>query len=149
MMYVYEFEFFEDNGWTLAYPLDLDYAAGTQGKGLDEAVVMAADLLKSVVEHHLIHKLPLPTPAYGHHPERGGRIMVIGVDVSLDNVDAVRASAAAERLGVSRSRVSNMLRAGALEGFRKGRDSYVTVASLNARLKETRKAGRPRKLTSA
>jgi len=148
-MYIYEFEFFEDSGWTLAYPMGLGYKAGTQGKDLNEAVAMAADLLKSVVEHSIIHKLHLPDPVYGHAPEHGGKVMVIGVDVSLDGIDAVRASEAALRLGVSRSRVSYMLRTGLLEGFRKGRDSYVTTASLEARLKEARKAGRPHKRAAA
>ncbi|MDR3307608.1 MAG: helix-turn-helix domain-containing protein [Coriobacteriales bacterium] len=148
-MYAYEFEFFESEGYTLAYPLGLGYKAGTQGTSLDEAVDMAADLLRCIVEDALVNGKELPEPSYGHEPVHGGKVMVVAVPVSLDTINAVSASEAAERLGVSRGRVSNMLRDGVLEGFRKGRDSYVTMASLKARLASTPKAGRPRKLTIA
>jgi excisionase family DNA binding protein len=71
--------------------------------------------------------------------------MVIAVSTSLNEIDAVRASEAAELLGVSRARVSHMIRDNLLEGFRRGRDSYVTRDSVNARLADPRPAGRPRK----
>lgn len=46
-------------------------------------------------------------------------------------------------LGVSRGRVSQMLAAGQLEGFRRGRATFVTRESVKARLVEAPKAGRP------
>ena len=46
-------------------------------------------------------------------------------------------------LGVSRGRVSQMLAAGQLEGFRRGRAMFVTRESVKARLAEAPKAGRP------
>ena len=109
MMYVYEFEFFEDDGWVLAFPLDLNYQAGTQGKDMSEAVYVAADLLNAIAERHILHDLPLPDPVYGHKPKHSGEIKVIGVNVSPDTIEALRASEAADRLGVSRGRVSNLV----------------------------------------
>lgn len=148
-MYVYEFEFFKSEKFILAEAFDLkDWM--TQGEDMDDAIFMAADLLKAIVEDSLIHNLKLPTPSYGHKPRHGGQVMVIAVSTSLNDINAIHASEAAERLGVSRARVSNMLRDGVLEGFRRGRDSFVTVDSVNARLAEPRKTGRPRKeLTTA
>jgi hypothetical protein len=143
-MYVYEFEFYEGEKFIIAEAFDLEPWI-TQGEDIGDAVVMAADLLKSIVEHALIRKEKLPNPSYGHVPRHGGRVMVIAVSVSLSDIDAVSASEAAVRLGVSRARVSHMVRDGILEGFRKGRDSYVTTASLNARLADPRKAGRPKR----
>jgi predicted RNase H-like HicB family nuclease len=143
-MYVYEFEFFESEGYVAAFPFDLEDHA-TQGKDFADAVDMAADLLRVVVEDSLLHGRDMPEPAYGHEPEQGGKVVVIGVSVSLDEIRAVKVSEAAERLGVSRGRISNMVKAGILEGFRKGRDSFVTLDSLEARMREPRGAGRPKK----
>ncbi|MDR1183701.1 MAG: helix-turn-helix domain-containing protein [Coriobacteriales bacterium] len=143
-MYIYEFEFFEEEGLIVALPFDLEHYA-TQGTDMADAIEMAADLVKSVVEDALMNDETLPEPSYGHSPRHNGKIMVIAVEASLDTVKAMPASAAAVRLGISRGRVSNMLRDGVLEGFRKGRDSFVTVASVEQRLKTTIRAGRPSK----
>jgi predicted RNase H-like HicB family nuclease len=147
-MYVYEFEFYDGEQFVLAEAFDLEPWM-TQGKDLSDAVDMAADLLKSIAEHSLMYNEELPAPSYGHKPRHGGQVMVIGISASLGEIEAIRASEAAERLGISRGRVSNMLRDGVLEGFRKGRDTYVTIASLDARLSSPRKAGRPRKAVTA
>ena len=77
-----------------------------------------------------------------------GRILLVAVEASLDTVPAVTASEAAELLGVSRARVSQMLKSGLLMGFRKGRDSFITRYSVDARLREKPKAGRPKKAAS-
>jgi excisionase family DNA binding protein len=142
--YVYEFEFVEDDdGFVLVYPFELPYA--TQGENLNDAVVMAADILRVTAEESLLKEATLPEPSYGHEPLHGGKVMIIGVQASLDEVETIRASEAAQRLGISRSRVSNLLKAGLLQGYRRGRDTFVTTDSVNERLKEGRKAGRPRK----
>ena len=70
------------------------------------------------------------------------------MEASLDTVPAVTASEAAELLGVSRARVSQMLKSGLLMGSRKGRDSFITRYSVDARLREKPKAGRPKKAAS-
>ena len=72
--------------------------------------------------------------ALGNEPEHGGRVILVGVDVTRDAIPTVSASEAAERLGVSRPRVTQMLASGALVGWRDGRNTRVTVDSVNARL---------------
>jgi excisionase family DNA binding protein len=65
-------------------------------------------------------------------------------------VDTVTPAQAADLLGVSRGRVSQMIRDGILEARKDCMGSEVLLASVNARLAEPRGAGRPRKeLTTA
>lgn len=148
MMAVYEFELFEDDGFVLAFPFDME--GGTQGATWKEAAEMAADWLKGELEHFLMVGEPLPKATFGHEPvHEGGRVAIVAVEASLASIDTVRATEAARRLGVSNSRVSHMLKSGLLEGFREGRDTFVTAASIEARLAEHPKAGRPRKRAMA
>ena len=55
------------------------------------------------------------------------------------------ASEAALALGVSRPRISQMIKSGRLEGYTKGRATFVTTESVRARLADHPTAGRPRK----
>jgi hypothetical protein len=76
--------------------------------------------------------------------------MIVSVDATLDAIKKVSASEASRMLEVSPSRVTHMIRDGLLEAFRDGHKTFVTVASISARLAEPRGAGRPRKeLTTA
>lgn len=147
MLSVYEFELFEDEGFTLAFPFDME--GGTQGRDMKEASEMAADWLKGEMEHRMMAGEPIPEATFGNEPRRGGRVAIVAVDANLDSVETVTASGAAEMLGVSRPRVSQMLASGLLEGYRKGRSAFVTLDSVKARLAESPKAGRPRKATTA
>ena len=132
MIVVHEFELFEEDGFVLALPFDLE--GGTQGESFEDAAEMAADWLKCTAEDWLIHGVEPPKPTFGNEPERGGRVILIGVDVSLASIPTVSASEAAARLGVSRPRVTQMLASGALVGWRDGRNTRVTIDSVNARL---------------
>lgn len=142
MLRVYEFELFEDDGLIMAFPFDFD--GGTQGENVAEASEMAADWLKTEVECRLMDGEEMPEATLGHEPERGGRILLVAVDAGLETIDAVPAHEAADMLGVSRARVSQLLKSGMLSGYRKGRDTFVTVASVNARLSESPRPGRPK-----
>ena len=148
MLHVYEFELFiGQDGWIIARPFDFDGA--TQGADLAEVSAMAADWLKLEIEFRLMDGRDIPEATFGHEPtHEDGRILLVAVEASLDTVPAVTASVAAELLGVSRARVSQMLKAGLLMGFRKGRDSFITRYSVDARLREKPKAGRPKKAAS-
>jgi predicted RNase H-like HicB family nuclease len=143
LQYTYEFEMFQSEGWFVAYPFDIEGA--TQGKDTEEVALMAADWLRIDIEHRLMHGMPVPKATFGNCPQEGGNIMIVSIEASLAALDVIPAYLAAERLGVSRARVSQMITAGLLEGFKKGRDTYVTNSSIKARLKEAPKAGRPRK----
>lgn len=143
MFAVYEFEFFEDDGLIVAVPFDLE--GGTQGSSWEEASRMAADWLLGEAEHALMARLTMPAATFNNTPVHGGRVGVVAVQASLDAIDAVSASEAARLLGVSRGRVSQMLKSGLLEGYSKGRSTFVTRASIDARIAENPGPGRPRK----
>lgn len=148
MLYVYEFELVKDGKHIAAFPYDFD--GGTQGIDLAEVSEMAADWLRSEIEYRLMGNEEIPEATLGHEPEReGGRVVIVAVDVSLDSVKTVSASKAAEMLGVSNGRVSQMLKDQSLAGYRKGRDTFVTIDSITARLAESPKAGRPKKAAMA
>lgn len=57
----------------------------------------------------------------------------------------IAAAQAARELGVSAGRVTHMIDAGILDGYRSGRRTYVTEASIAARKAAPRDAGRPRR----
>lgn len=63
-----------------------------------------------------------------------GVTKTVCVDADLSRVPSVSATEAAERLGVSRPRVTQMVESGRLMGWRDGRNARVSLDSLNARL---------------
>ena len=147
MRYTYEFELFPCEGWVLATPFDFE--GGTQGVDVAEASAMAADWLQGEIRHLLMTNQSLPAPTFGNTPSQpDGRVLIVSVEATLDDIDAVSASEAASMLDVSRARVSQMLKSGQLQGWNVGRSVFVTSASIEARLEERPSPGRPRKLPS-
>lgn len=145
MLYgIYEFEIVESEGGFVAAPYDLDGA--TQADTWDELMSMVADWLKVALEDYDIHGKGLPQPTYGNKPRFGGTNMVFAVQAGRETVERVTAGEAARLLNVSPSRVSQMVSAGTLDGWREGRNSYVTLDSVTQRLREGAHAGRPRAL---
>ena len=132
MFVMAEFELFEEEGVVVALPFDLD--GGTEAPTYQSAAAMAADWLRGEAEHWLMSGITPPTPALGHEPARGGRVVIIGVSVSLEAIDTVTASEAATMLGVSRPRITQMIKSGRLEGYTKGHATFVTRASVEERL---------------
>lgn len=149
MMHVYEFEMFEGpSGMLVALPYDLE--GGTQGEGLEEACEMAADWLQAEMEHRAMHDLPFPKATFGNEPSHpGGRTVIVAVNAGKDTVRKMSASDAARKLGVSPGRVTQMVDAGLLDGFKEGHKSWVTEDSVLARLADAPKAGRPKKAATA
>lgn len=143
MLHVYEFEVFKDEGWYIAAPFDMD--GGTQGETYAEVAEMAADWLKTDMEHRAMYELPIPTPTFGNEPQNGGERMIVAVESGLDTVPRVTMAEAARRLGVTRGRVSQMVNSGRLETFVLDGRRWVSEYSVDARLAEKPKAGRPRK----
>jgi len=142
MLYIYEFEVCQSEKYLVAVPFDFEGA--TQGKDEKEVVEMAADWLRLEIEHRLMNNQEIPEGTFGNSPQIGGHILIVAIEASLDTIDAVQAYKAADMLKVSRGRVSQMISAGLLKGFRKGRDAFITVDSIDARLKDSPKAGRPK-----
>ncbi|MEG2533989.1 MAG: DNA-binding protein [Gordonibacter sp.] len=147
MMHVYEFEVFEDDGWYLALPFGME--GGTQGKSIKEAAINASDWLQIEMEHRAMRELPFPQETFGNEPRNNGKIMLVAVNAGTNTVPRVTAAEAARRLGVTRGRVSQMIASGLLEIFELDGRTWVSTYSVDARLSEKPKAGRPRKATLA
>lgn len=141
MFVLAEFELFEDEDMVLALPFELE--GGTEGYDFQDAAAMAADWLRAEAEHWLMSGTEPPKLGLSHASRHGGQVVIIGVSVSLEAIDTVTASEAAELLGVSRPRITQMIKAGRLEGYTKGHATFVTRASVEARLVERPRPGRP------
>ena len=144
MQYTYEFEFVSGDKNIVVLPFDFDGA--TQGDGLKDAAEAAADWLKNEIECRLMLGEDIPEPTFGSYPAHDhGRIVIVSVMAGLETVDVVSATEAARRLGVSNARISQMLKSNLLMGYRKGRDTLVSIQSISARLADSPKPGRPHK----
>lgn len=146
MQHVYEFELFKGECQWCAVPFDLPGA--TQGADVSEASESAADLLREIVLDSLVSHVPLPKPTFGNKLQHEGTRLVVSVEASLANVPKLSAAQAADLLGVTRSRVSAMISSRLLDGWRDGRNTWVTRASVEARLADPRPAGRPKSCRS-
>lgn len=147
MLHVYEFEVFEEEGMLLALPYDMD--GGTQGEDFKDACEAAADWLQSDMEYRAMHDIPFPDATFGNTPKHGGQNIVVAVNADKGTVRRVTAAEAARRLGVTRGRVSQMIDADQLATFELDGRIWVTEDSVNARLEESPKAGRPKKAVVA
>lgn len=149
MTYVWEFEFFDSSDMVNAVPCGSLGGGGTFGSDLGDAVASAADFLACMVDDHLMGGADLPAPDFGHEPQNGGRIIAVAVSRELGDIPAVTAADAACMLGVSSARVSQLIGAGLLDSWRDGTKRMVSRASIEARLADSPKAGRPREAPGA
>ena len=163
MVFLCKFEIYRDrSGMFRSVPFGL--SGEILGHNYRDVCERTVEWLKQQGETLLSEDKPLPELPIGNFPKGGGRILLVAVEAdaqpqssfaygSLTGIPAVdpdappvvSASQAAELLGVSRSRISQMTRSGALEGFRRGRDAFVTVASIEARLAQPPRRGRPKR----
>ena len=143
MQYTYEFEVVKNDEWLTAVPFDMP--GGTQGKDWEEVALMAAEWLKADIEHRLMHGVAIPKATFGNTPLAGGARVIVSTNASLDKVESVSAAKAARMLEVTPARITHMIRDGLLDAYKDGHNTFVTVASIEARLAEPRKAGRPKK----
>lgn len=143
MVHAYEFEIYPTgDGWFVAEPFDMEGA--TEGHSYSEAEFMAADWLQVMMEHLAIHEEPFPTPTYDHEPlHKGGKVICFAVRAGRDTVRKLTASDAARKLGVTPGRVTQLLDAGQLEGWREGHRTWITADSVEARLARGPHPGRP------
>ncbi len=117
----------------------------------NEAVAMGADAAKTYVASLLSHKEAAPEPQRRPCPPGAESVMVFfEADPAYIVEGAVVSAAEASRmLKVSPSRITHMLDADVLDGYREGRRTWISVASIEKRLAEAPKAGRPRKAQMA
>lgn len=119
----------------------------TFGDSYREAAIMAADAAKTWVASKIAHGDRVPEYQREQAPVGSERVCIFfETDESyLVSGPVVSAAQAAHELGVSARRVTHMLDAGLLEGYRTGKRTFVTTASIAARKAAPRQAGRPRK----
>lgn len=144
-VYVCEFEFVEDGDVVLAWPFWPGYIACTEGYGLDDAVVMAADWLRIMVLDCLAKGEAIPACGFGHEPERGGKVIAVAIEADLSEVPAMTAAEAARTLGISTARVAQLCKAGQLDSWKVGGTRMVSRESVEMRLSDVPSAGRPRR----
>lgn len=144
-VYVCEFEFVQDGDMVLAWPFWPGRTAGTEGYGLGDAIAMAADWLRIVVQDDLMRGNEVPPVGFGHEAKRGGRVIAVAIDTSLADVPSVTAAEAARMLGVSTARVAQLCKAGQLDSWKVGGTRMVSLESVDARLGEAARPGRPRR----
>mgnify|MGYP002735773100 FL=1 len=149
MVYVWEFEFFDSDGVVDAVPCGSLGGGGTFGSDLNDAVESAADFLACMVDDHLMGGVDLLAPDFGHEPQHGGKIISVAVSRKLNDIPAVTAVDAARMLGVSSARVSQLINAGLLDSWKDGTKRMVSKASIEARLADAPKAGRPKEMLVA
>lgn len=143
MLHVYEFEIFQEEGLFVALPFCFE--GGTQGETFEQACEMAAEWLQAECEQRALHDEAFPPQTFGNAPRNGGKTVIVAVNAGRETIAKVRASRAAEMLGVTRGRVSQMVSAGLLDSWKEDGTVWVTRASVQARLKDAPKPGRPKK----
>ena len=140
MRYTYDCLLEWDDGWWLArFPQLGDFT--TQGKTREEALSEASDLLVMLLADYAER---------GENPPACRRLVecvAVSVEVTQEDFDETRyetQAQAAERLGVSKSRISALVASGQLEArYFEGRRK-VSIESVNRYAAGSRKAGRPK-----
>ena len=145
--FTYEAELAKDElgGYSVSFP---DVAgAYTFGKDLSHSIEMAAEVLQLILAELLDEGKPLPRPRFQSHGDGVLRIAV-SVEITPEFIESTKCmtvTEAAEELGITTSRVSQMLNSGILQAVPFGKERLVTIASINDRKENQRKAGRPKK----
>ncbi len=139
----------EEGGYSVRFP-DLD-GCYTCGDDFMDAIAMAADAAKTFIATLMKYGDPIPAPAMHDTPD-GDKTVWISFETDPSYIvegNVVSAAQAARELGVSAGRITHMLDAGLLDGYRNGRRTYVTEESIRARMAAPRSAGRPKKAAMA
>ncbi|MDD5806945.1 MAG: hypothetical protein PUD02_06410 [Eggerthellales bacterium] len=145
MLWRYEFEVCELGFHQVLFPCDFDEALVIPLQV--DCVGAFEEWLTDLVRRYAMEGRPMPRGSIANMPHRKGRVCVGYVDSS--NYDeagsVVRAAEAARMLGVTSCRVSQMIKSHQLEGYREGRKSWVTLASVRKRKATHPGPGRPKK----
>ena len=133
MLYMWEFEIFENGKFVSAFPAD-DLGEGTFGTDFDDAVESAVDWLTMTVDDALIHGKELPKPRFDNEPVHGGRMVVIAVTRELSDIPSVSPEEAAAELGIAEDRVLRLIDDCLLEAWSEDGRLRITRGSVDARL---------------
>lgn len=136
----------EDGRYLVEFP-DLP-GCFSEGDTFAEAAAMGADAAKTYVASLIAHGDAVPEPQRRTCPPGSESIFIFfETDPSyLITGDVVSAAEAARRLSLSAGRISHMINAGILDGYRQGRRTWVSVKSIEERLREPARPGRPRQV---
>ena len=136
--FIYEVAIGRDESGYYAYVPDLEGCFGG-GDTLEEVYESITNGLETHIESLVAYGMDIPSATFGNAPDDGESVSVVSFYVDVDVVDGyVTAAEAARTLGVTKARVSHMIRDGVLTAYRKGRSTYVTEDSLKRRIAATR-----------
>lgn len=137
--FIYEVMIGKDESGYYAYVPDLNGCFGG-GDTLEDVIESITNGLETHIESLVAYGMDVPPATFGNEPESADeRATIISFYVDCDVLDGyVTASEAARALGVTRARVSHLIRDGQLDAYRKGRSTYVTRTSLDKRLATVR-----------
>ena len=142
MQYVYEAEIWEEEGiWYTRFPQFNGVMC--DGETLEEAATGAAEVLALVIATYLDDGRALPKPIF--NDPHG---LIVSVDVTdefIAETKCMTVGEAAEFLGISSSRVSQLLSEGKLDVYETGGKRLVTIESINRRLESKPQSGRPKR----
>ncbi len=111
-------------------------ACAVQADSYENALYLLADYSEETLSQMLCEGMQLPTPSYGRIGDATYSVATLVLSASDEaNYRVMSALQAADTLGVSQARVSQMLKDGTLQGYKTGRDSWVYVTSVEDRLR--------------
>lgn len=132
--FIYEVTIGHDESGFYAYVPDLEGCFGG-GDTLEEVYSSIIDGLETHIESLVVYGMDIPKATFGNKPSEGETISVVSFYINADVVGGyVSATEAAKILGVTKARVSHMIRDGILEAYRKDSSTYVTKNSIEKRL---------------
>lgn len=134
----------EEGGYDVTAPALPGLA--TWGATYEEAAVQAADAMRTYVASLVKHGDPVPEPR-ADAPRPGELALMVYFETDADYIvegEVISAAEASRRLGVSAGRVTHMLDAGILKGYRQGRRTFITEKSVQERIRTGSRPGRPR-----
>jgi excisionase family DNA binding protein len=147
MRYIYEITISKDGDY---YSMDVPDLSGcfTWGDTIEDVLRKAPDALETHIGAYLADGDDIPPATFGHKTDVDQVLAVISFDASAASVGAphVASRYAAERLGISKGRVSQLLKDGRLEGYRDGRETMISEASIKRFAANRRGPGKPRKV---
>lgn len=135
----------DDGGYSVEFP-DLPGCL-TCGDTFEESIFMAADAAKTWLASRMVHNEPIPSASRRKAPASTESVYVF-IETEPEYIvrgEAVTASEAARMLNVSPGRITQMIDAGILEGYRSERRTFVSKASVKQRLQNGSHPGRPAK----
>lgn len=130
MDYTYEADIErEDGDWLISFPAFPGAFGG--GRTMRKACRDASEALRMAIAQSISEGKKLPRATFNTPPKA---VFTVQVDGSyIDETGSVTATEAARMLGVSKGRVSQLVKAGQLDTVLVGGRSRVTLASIDAR----------------